>query len=233
MEVGMAKKEQDEKRTTPPVSAWRTMHNTFRSLKQAIPSRIDRSVFRTQSHLVQTQIMHALKYLALVDENGHPSPKLALLVKSEGADHQKHLREVLVGAYPFLRDPSFDLKTATHNQLAEQFGKVASGDTVRKCMTFFIPAAKEAGLELSPFIREVGKRSPSNGKPRKPRQPKQGQETPPDERRDSAPPAPPSVMSWHELLLSKFPSFDPTWPDDVKSKWFDSFAALRAAGEKK
>jgi hypothetical protein len=221
-----------EQKRTPPVLAWRTMQNFFRSLKQAIPSRIDRSVMRSQSGAGQTQILHALKYLGLIDEDGVPSAKLAQLVKSEGAEHQKVLREVLTGSYPFLRESSFDLKNATYDQLAERFRKMASGDTVRKCITFFIPAAKEAGIEMSPFIPDIGKRSPGNGKPRKPRTPAKPPAPPPAVEEKLNPP-PPSVMSWHELLLSKFPTFDPTWPDDVKSKWFDSFASLRAAGEKK
>ncbi len=29
-----------------------------------------------------------------------------------------------------------------------------------------------------------------------------------------------------EMLLSKFPEFDPTWPDEVKLKWFDAFDRL-------
>jgi hypothetical protein len=32
--------------------------------------------------------------------------------------------------------------------------------------------------------------------------------------------------SWQQLLLSKFPSFDPAWPDDVKTKWFEGFNQL-------
>jgi hypothetical protein len=31
---------------------------------------------------------------------------------------------------------------------------------------------------------------------------------------------------WAEQLLSKFPQFDPTWPDEVKLKWFDGFDRL-------
>jgi hypothetical protein len=36
----------------------------------------------------------------------------------------------------------------------------------------------------------------------------------------------PSVNAWAEQLLSKFPEFDPTWPDEVKMKWFDAFDRL-------
>ena len=35
-------------------------------------------------------------------------------------------------------------------------------------------------------------------------------------------------VSWSQILLSKFPSFNPAWPDDVKIKWFDAFGTLMA-----
>ena len=31
---------------------------------------------------------------------------------------------------------------------------------------------------------------------------------------------------WAEMLLAKFPQFDPAWTDDVKLKWFDAFDRL-------
>jgi hypothetical protein len=34
------------------------------------------------------------------------------------------------------------------------------------------------------------------------------------------------TIGWPQLLLSKFPTFDPAWPDDVKSKWFNAFDKL-------
>ena len=33
------------------------------------------------------------------------------------------------------------------------------------------------------------------------------------------------------MLLSKFPSFDPSWPDDVKAKWFEGFDRLLNMGD--
>jgi hypothetical protein len=40
----------------------------------------------------------------------------------------------------------------------------------------------------------------------------------------------PHQISWKELLLSKFPSFDPTWPNDVQLKWFEAFDELLKRG---
>ncbi|HUG77975.1 MAG TPA: DUF5343 domain-containing protein [Burkholderiales bacterium] len=229
----MATAEKKEPRRAPPVCAWRTLQNFFRSLSQAIPSRIDRSVLRSQSGAGQTQILNALRYLSLIDEEGIPTERLAQLVKSEGAEHQRTLREVLTNAYPFLREPKFNLKAVTHDQLAERFKELATGDTVRKAMTFFIPAAKDAGLEMSPFIRDIGKRGMSNGKVRRLRPNQKVPGELPAQTHDAQPRHAPAAMSWHELLLSKFPSFDPSWPDDVKKKWFDSFIDLMQRGQER
>jgi hypothetical protein len=188
---------------------------------------------KSLSGATQTQLLHALRYLGLINANGVPHEKLTTLVKSEGAERQKILQNVLRSSYPFLEDKTFSLETASDGQLDEQFAKLATGDTVRKCKTFFLPAAKDAGFTVSPFIKEMGKRGTSNGKPKKPRAPAaaSADKTPPDPKPRHDPP--PSVLSWQEMLLAKFPSFDPTWPDDVKAKWFTSFNELMHGGAKK
>lgn len=218
--------EEKSAKAVPPYVAYKTLKNFLRTLSHALPSRIDKSVMRSQSGSGQTQLLHALKFLRLIDSSGTPSAKLPLLVKSEGAEYQKVLREILMVTYPFLNTPGFDLKSATMHQLEEQFSTMASGDTVRKCIAFFIPAAKEAGIELSPYIEKPGKRASSNAKVKRRLDPKAVSGA----QEESAPHAPVPPMSWHEMLLSKFPSFDPNWPDDVKTKWFESFADLMARG---
>lgn len=37
---------------------------------------------------------------------------------------------------------------------------------------------------------------------------------------------PKEARSWDELLLEKFPVFDPVWSDEVKIEWFHAFGAL-------
>jgi hypothetical protein len=34
-----------------------------------------------------------------------------------------------------------------------------------------------------------------------------------------------------EMLLAKFPEFDPNWPDPLKTKWFEGFERLMKAAE--
>jgi len=224
--------EKQERQPAPPYIAYKTLKGFLSSLKVAIPSRIDRSVMTNYSGAVQTQITHALRYFNLIDADGHPTDKLAPLVHSEGAEHQKILRELVHAGYPMLFTAPFDLNKATTAQLAEQFSKMATGETVRKCITFLLPLLKEAGITVSPHIKGAPKRN-GNSKPRKPKAtaspapaPDAGAGAPPPPA-----PAPPPVMGWSELLLSKFPSFDPSWPDDVKARWFDSFEKLMQSGQ--
>ena len=40
----------------------------------------------------------------------------------------------------------------------------------------------------------------------------------------------PDRTSWDKLLLNKFPQFDPSWPDEVKLKWFSAFDELMRRG---
>ena len=36
--------------------------------------------------------------------------------------------------------------------------------------------------------------------------------------------------SWDMKLLEKLPSFDPAWPDEIKTKWFQAFDELLRRG---
>lgn len=31
---------------------------------------------------------------------------------------------------------------------------------------------------------------------------------------------------WNEQLIAHFPTFDPTWPEDVKNAWYAAFEEL-------
>ena len=222
-------KNEKEVVAVPPYGSFVTFQSFLKGLKAGIPGRIDKSVMTNLSGGVQASIVPALKYFKLIDGDGIPTDKLAPLVNSEGAEYQKALKGVLVGAYPFLNSRSFKLETATSKQLDDEFNKLAGGDTVRKCVTFFIPAAKAAGLELSPYIKEPKKRTVTNGRAKKPKPapatPGAAPTQPPPAQPDQ-----PAAPSWHQLLLSKFPSFDPAWPDEVKAKWFESFNDLMKKG---
>ena len=217
------------KAAVPPYVPYKTLRNFLESLKVNIPSRIDRSVMPSMSGALQSQLIAALRYLDLISEKGIPTQLLTSLVNSEGTLRQGLLKEMLVNAYPFLFR-GFDLGRATTRQVEEQFSHAgAGGETVRKCIAFFMGAAKDAEIALSPHIKPFKGVTRSGARQRRAIAPQNGTTNP------NAAEAQPteSYMTWAQLLLSKFPSFDPTWPDDVKAKWFAAFDQLMQQGAKK
>jgi len=98
-----------------------------------------------------------------------------------------------------------------------------TGNTTRKCIAFFIKAAEDAGLELSTHIKKPRGRRPSITKNRRKAVLPQAKQSFDAEKTE---PHPGEEMSLDKLLLSKFPSFDPEWSDEVKAKWFDGFSRL-------
>jgi hypothetical protein len=79
------------------------------------------------------------------------------------------LKRVLHAAYTPLYE--LDLKAASPSQFVEKFTKTypGEGSTSRKSMTFFLTAAKDAQIEVSPYIMQNKK--PRSG-PAKKRTPK-------------------------------------------------------------
>lgn len=217
----------DPKKMAPPYAPYRSFRNYLESLRQGIPSQIDRSVMRNMSGALQSQLTATMRYLGLINASGQPTDRLSRLVNSEGIERQAALGDVAKAAYPYLFH-DFTLKTATPKMLADKFAEMnASGATVGKCVAFFTSLAKEAEIPLAPHLLVL--RGNRTGKPRRP---KVEQHTPPPlpAANSAQPQGDPASMPWNQLLLSKFPSFDPSWPDEVKSKWFDGFHRLMRQG---
>jgi len=227
----MSEKE-SPKKLLPPYVPYRTLVNFLDSLKVSLPQRIDRSLppFKSMSGSLQGQLMLALEYLNLITDTGEVTAGLANLVQSEGVQREQALKAILTLAYPFLFEDELELERATQRQLDERFTQVGTtGETTRKCVAFFLNAAKGAGLKMSPHFKKV--RGPRTGaaKPRRKEATIPKTKSSPSE--ESKSPQPSQQLegdSWENRLLSKFPTFDPAWPDDVKSKWFDDFKELMA-----
>ncbi len=223
----------NEKKRIPPYVPYKTLINLFDGLKVGIPARIDRGVLGSSSGAVQAQIFSALKFLDLMSDKGIPTERLTRLVNSEGVERKSAFKETLTAAYPFLFNGEIDLKRITSLQLRELFvGAGASGETVQKCIAFFTNAANDNGIELSPHIGKVRSPNVRNGgsRPRKPTTDRQRFVAPTKDQGTERPPE--RDLSWNQLLLSKFPSFDPAWPAEVQVEWFKAFSELRADGQK-
>lgn len=224
-----------ERKALPPYLPYRTFRTFVESLRVAIPGRIDRSLMGTMSGTAQGQLIAALRYLDLITLQGSPTEKLTRLVNSEGTDRQKTLRDILTPAYTFLFHEGFPLERATVRQLEEKFNTAgASGETVRKCIAFFTAAAKAADLPLSPYIKGARGTRGNGGRPRRMASGAAPQDSLPKSQADQTPYDQSEPLTWRQLLLAKFPSFDPSWSEEVKAKWFDAFDRLmRSEPEKK
>ncbi len=212
-----------------PYVSYRTFRNFIDGLQQRMPSRIDRSYWGDRlSGSTGIQLMAALRFLGLVDASGIPSSRLKLLVSAKiGEQRAALLREITSEAFGFLLQGSFDLQSATYAQLQEVFHDTfqVTGDVSRKCIKFFVALASDAGIPLSPFITQrsrsthtsTGMRTTFKRTSRNLIVPRNLEEIPPG-------------MSWDKMLLTKIPTFDPAWSDEVKLKWFEAFNKLLKRG---
>ena len=188
---------------------------------------------------LQRQIMQALEYLNLITDTGTPTEKLEQLVHSEGPKKQEILKEILKSSYSFLFRDGIQLDRATASQFRERFEKTgATGDTLRKCMAFFLTTARTADIGLSPHIKKVPSTKTGPAKPKRITQPKH---TGPAPQRDLGTPIPQKAMpsmttedtSLAKLILDKMPDFNPEWTEETQKSWIDTISKLMDRLEKK
>jgi len=142
----------------PPYTAFQTFRGLLDRLHESgVPQRIDRSFWgRFLGGSVGLQIMAALRFLDLVTTEGAPTETLEPLI--DPATRKATLARLIEAQYAEalrMADP----QRATHGQLTTAFRTAykIEGETLRKAVTFFIHAAKEAELPLSSFIANASK----------------------------------------------------------------------------
>src|ERR1700743_1612469 len=153
---------------TPPYTSYRTFKTFIEDLHEhGVPSRIDRSVLTRLSGVVGTQVMHALRFLGLIEDHGRPTQRLKELVSAHGSGNwPQTLLELLQREYA----PMFaiDLETAAPSHFNEAFRKAfpAADAVVQKCVTFFLYAANDAGVKISGRVLK-GRKPRSSTPPRR------------------------------------------------------------------
>ncbi len=232
--------EQAETRQLPPYVPWRTFKNFIDGLRSNMPSRIDKSLMGTMSGATQGQLISALRFMELTSDNGTPTQRLREFVKADGEDRAEKMKDMFFDAYRAIIDAAADpgepdfnfIDNGTYRQLSDAFATTgATGETLRKCVAFFLLMAKDAGLALSPHFTTRGSRGVGSSRRKRmasSRQPVGRAEA--DEEEFSEPIAPKSRF---EVLMEKFPAFNPEWSAEVQAKWFDAFERIQktAAGE--
>ncbi len=222
--------ETQEHEAQPPYISFQTVRNFAGSFRSTgLPNRIDRSLIVGQSGGTQSYLLSALRFFGLMDASNKPTERWARL-NADSESEPEVWKEAVMESYSFLFGDSFNHETATDAEIAEKFReKKLSGATIRKCMSCFASACEVAGIKTSPHLKAGKRPSGGGGRPAARRQAKKkpnGGDT------QSAPaaPAPASAStSMQQALLAKFPDFDPGWPEDLKTKWFDGFAKFMAS----
>ena len=176
--------DKERQRPVPPYLPWKTFENYIDGLKvfgDHLPNVIDRDSMRNLSGAMQSWLLSGLRSLNMIDENGSPNPRLKQIVQATPDARKALYKQVIEAEYKFLN--GINLQGATPKQIEAAFETTgATGDTVRKCIVFFVGLAKAADIKLSPLIQKVRRRPAKvNGAGKKDATPK-----------DAPPPAPPT-----------------------------------------
>ena len=139
-------------------------------LARPLPPQIDRSMMRSKSGSDQVSLTAALKAFGLIDDS-QTVTGLHDLEGSDQAARAQWLDMVVRKFYP--AQMAVSAANGTEQQLKESFRdafQMTSAETIRKSMTFFLHAARTAGIELSPHFpsTRTGSGAPGSPKPRRP-----------------------------------------------------------------
>lgn len=149
-----------DKGQTPAYGSFKTLQSFVGEVKELghIPLRIDRTQMSKLSGAAAKELLATLRFLDFVKgEKAEPTDLFAEYVNATDDERRAVLNKVLHASYGFLFSTSdFDIERATGGQVAELFrehGNGISGSTLQRAISFFLSAAKEAGIKVSPSIK--------------------------------------------------------------------------------
>jgi hypothetical protein len=160
-----------EKTACPPTISFKSMTGLFNQLREHghVPTRIDKTLMPKASGSQQSATIAALRYLGLIDETGKPvGETFSNLVLANDDDRKDLIAQILKSSYGFIfDDKSFAIDKASSGEMVEKFrNQNLTGSTVTKTIQFFLAAAKDANIKVSPHIKAPPAPKPS-GIPRK------------------------------------------------------------------
>ncbi len=157
--------EEGKKATPAAYLPFKTFLSSIDALEHGVPKKLDRTIWRSQSGIVQGQIMMALRFFGLLADSDEPTPALHRLVESP-EKRKEHIEALLRHAYKNIIDA--DLTKMTPKMLEREMEQYnVSGDTRRKAMAFFLRAAKYVDLAMHPLLMAQIRESSGPRKKRK------------------------------------------------------------------
>ena len=140
-----ATESQTSKAPMPPYIAFKTLTDVIERMeKEGPPTQVDPSYLDTYAGGYRPTVIGNLQSMGLLTKAGEPTPTLLGLVSADEAGRKKQIGELLYKVYPdILALPT----NSTQSQFLEAFTvRGAQGDTRRKAASFFLKAAKYAGV---------------------------------------------------------------------------------------
>lgn len=147
---------ESEKKTPAAVYvAWGTFKNAIEALAQAIPNRIDKTVYPGLNAAVVNQLLTGFKFLGLMEDTGKPTATLQALAVKDETDRKRQIDKLIRNRYADLFE--LDLEKTTPAELAERMEKSygVTGDTRDKAIRFFLAAVAYADIPVSPLLKKV------------------------------------------------------------------------------
>lgn len=134
----------------PPYLPFKTFLGFVEGLaEKPLPPQIDRSVMAGKSGTDQANLFAAMKFFDLIDDANAVQPGLMSFAAADQEARKKVLTSLLRERYPnqFEVSDQHGTEKLLLDSFEEDFG--FTGDTRRKAMTFFLHAARWAGMTLS------------------------------------------------------------------------------------
>jgi len=145
----------EQKPVTPAYVAFKTFLSALDGLHKFLPDTIDATVWPSYSGGARSQLLGAFRFLRLINEDGVPAQSLRDLAASTGQERAAKFVPIMRAAYGTLM--SVDLTKATPGSFDAELRKFGQeGETHRKAASFFLQAAKWAGVPLSPLLVQKG-----------------------------------------------------------------------------
>jgi hypothetical protein len=155
----------------PPYLAFKTFWTFIEELaSKPLPPRIDRSLMRSKSGSDQVSLTAAMRSFGLINSSQEVTGLRELAATDQAGRVQWLALEV---RKHYAAQMKVSDENGTEQQLKDSFKEsfgLESADTLRKSMTFFLHAARTAGIETSAYFPTTrsGSGSPGTSKPRRP-----------------------------------------------------------------
>lgn len=208
----------------PPTIPFRSFKIALSVFKDqgAIPVRFDRSIWSNKLYSTNLrEILEAFRFLGLMDSTSAPTPAFEALVSAyDTSEWPAELRGLLARSFePLLASHISTLTAGGLLKVVRTLYGTEREDT-RKCGNFFIHAAREAAMDIGPFVLNSSRSRWTTVRRDKSRREPQTPQTGVSDASDGA-----GELAV-QLLLEKLPRYDSDWPDDIKRQWFGAYNEL-------